>query len=247
MHLALGSGCVATLRDGSIVGTALWWKYGHSAGALGLVIVDPDFQGRGIGQRLLSSALASLGQRNVQLVATRAGMAQYLRAGFQPLRQIVQLRGQPGALQHPVAPRLTLKTVTGADVPTLENLDAAATRMHRGPLLHSLVQRGGGYLLERDGHPVGFALQRRGGQGTIVGPVVARDQADAQVLISELLAGAAGLHRIDIPREAGALISWLQKGGLIEVDEGTLMQNGALRMAPAVPLHCYALASQALG
>jgi len=248
LHLGLGAGSVATLRDGTLVGTILWSKYGAQTGSLGLVVVDNNFQGRGIGQRLLSHAMQHLGERTVQLVATPAGMTLYLRAGFQPVAQIVQLQGQLGTLQQqPVEPRLSLKPVTAAELPVLCSLDATATRMDRSALLQQLSCSASGVMLARDQHPVGFALRRQGGRGTIVGPVVARDQADAKILLSGLLADATGFHRIDVPREAGALIRWLQEGGLPEVDEGTLMQNGAVKMAPAAPLHRYALASQALG
>ncbi len=248
MHLALGEGHVATHRDGGIIGTILWWAWGSDAGTLGLIIVDQHYRGRGIGQRLMSHALTRLGKRRLQLVSTQAGMALYRGAGFQPVAQIVQLQGQLGSLQEPPGdPRLSLKPLTGKDLPALHRLDTAATRMDRTTLLQHLTHDASGYILERDQHAVGFALRRRSGKGMTVGPVVARDQAEAKLLLSQLLAGSTGFHRIDVPREAGALISWLQTGGLTEVDTGTLMQNIAPGMAPRAPVHRYGLASQALG
>lgn len=206
MHLALGEGQVATLHDGSIIGTILWWAWGSDAGTLGLIIVDQQYRGRGIGQRLMSQAMTRLGERKLQLVSTKAGTALYRGAGFQPVAQIVQLQGQLDSLQAPPGDhRLALKPVTGKDLPALRRLDSAATRMDRSILLQQLSQSTGGYILMRDQHAVGFALRRRSGKGITVGPVVARDQSDAKLLLSQLLAGSTGFHRIDLPREAGAL------------------------------------------
>lgn len=248
VHLALGEGRVATLRDGNIIGTLICWAWGSETGTLGLIIVDPHYQGRGIGRRLMSDAMSNFGERKLQLVSTKAGMGLYLRSGFQPVGQILQLQGQPGELQQPLMePRLKLRPIAAEDLHTLISLDKAATGMDRTRLLRHLSLEASGYLLERDHHTVAFAMQRRSGKGTTIGPVIARDQSDVKLLLCKLLTGNPGFYRIDVPREAGALVRWLQAGGLREVDSGTLMQNSPISLARAAPLHRYALASQALG
>ncbi|WP_224024852.1 GNAT family N-acetyltransferase, partial [Burkholderia vietnamiensis] len=48
----LGSGFVAEDESG-VVGTALGWRFDDACASLGMVIVSPEQQGRGIGRELL--------------------------------------------------------------------------------------------------------------------------------------------------------------------------------------------------
>ena len=49
--LGLGHGVAATGPDGAVEGCAAWWPFGAAVASVGLVIVRPDLQGRGIGGR----------------------------------------------------------------------------------------------------------------------------------------------------------------------------------------------------
>lgn len=247
-HLDLGAGIAAIGPDGAVIGTTLWWTYGTNAGSLGLIVVDPRYQGRGIGGRLMQRALAEIGPRSLQLVATAVGLKLYQRHGFEPVGMIEQLQGELSAVQAlPQAPDTRLRPLQAGDLATLCKLDSRALRLDRSKLLQALLAVADGCVLERGGHPVGFALARAAGRGTTIGPVIAADQSDAKLMLSALLAGRSGFCRIDVPREAGALIAWLQGLGLAPVDEGTMMLNEHARMTHSSPQRCFALVSQAFG
>src|SRR4051812_4709073 len=94
--LSLGAGYVARDAD-RVVGTILYWKYGPRHARLGMVIVDPASQGRGIGGKLMSLALEDLEGRVVQLTATPAGMPLYERLGFVAIGKIQQHQGLANA------------------------------------------------------------------------------------------------------------------------------------------------------
>ena len=57
-----GAGFVAEVAEG-VIGTALYWTYGAERASLGMVIVSPAWQGRGIGKRLMELVLEQLGGR----------------------------------------------------------------------------------------------------------------------------------------------------------------------------------------
>lgn len=67
-----GGGFVAQ-RSGAVIGTALCWQFGQHCGTVGLVIVSPQEQGRGVGRQLMELALEALGSRTVFLYATLDG------------------------------------------------------------------------------------------------------------------------------------------------------------------------------
>ena len=53
--------------EGALVATAMRWLFGADGGAVGMVIVSPDLQGRGIGRRLMEAILFGLEHRRLLL------------------------------------------------------------------------------------------------------------------------------------------------------------------------------------
>ena len=64
LHFRLGHGWVACDGAGTVVGTILWWSYGANLGSVGLVIVDSQQQGHGIGRQLMDVVIAAAGPRD---------------------------------------------------------------------------------------------------------------------------------------------------------------------------------------
>src|SRR5258708_36378746 len=115
----LGAGHVA-LEAGAVVGTILTWKHDRRHASLGMVIVDPRYQGRGIGKRLMRLALRDVAGRAVMLNATRAGQPLYEKLGFKAIDIVEQHQGM--AADVPVvslARRERLRPVRASDVPQL--------------------------------------------------------------------------------------------------------------------------------
>ncbi|MPW20705.1 GNAT family N-acetyltransferase [Paraburkholderia sp. CNPSo 3157] len=249
--LDAGAGFVA--QDGErVVGTALCWKYGGDGGSLGMVIVAPDQQGKGIGRKLMDLLLEALGNRITVLHATPAGEPLYAKLGFRRIGAIHQHQSADFT-----APRVELQT--GESVRAFEPRDTAAlvafasraSGLDRSALLPSLLNVAQGVLLERDGETVGFALIREFGRGHAIGPVVSltADQQHvrrAQALIAHWLAHYEGkFTRIDTPDESG-LSDWLEGAGLKRVDTVIKMaRNGTLQHDASVAQ--FAIINQALG
>jgi GNAT superfamily N-acetyltransferase len=236
------------VRDGEVVGTALRWRWGERHATVGLVIVSPECQGRRIGARLMQASLAGLEQHTVLLHATAEGRGLYERLGFERTGEIRQHQGV--ALPAPLialSPGRRLRPATGADLPTLRALDAAARGMPRPALIDELFRDAAAtVVLDDDGHARGFAMLRRFGRGHAIGPVVAPDAEGAQVLIAHLVGLNAGrFTRIDIDFDSG-LAEWVESLGLLRVDAATTMVRGA-PLAPDADARLYAIVTQALG
>lgn len=229
-----------------LVGTAMCWPFGPDWGTLGMVIVAPDLQGRGLGGRLMEAAMAQLGDRGIQLHATPAGEPLYARLGFAPVGTIRQHQGAAFSVGFH-APRAgeRLRPAGRADLAVLTALDSAATGMARGPAIAALVGDAEGIVLDRDGVASGFAMLRRFGRGKVIGPVVAPDPEAARLLVAHWLGQRQGeFIRIDVTDDS-ALSGWLEEVGLPEVDAVTRMVRGR-PPAPAA-VRSFALVSQALG
>jgi GNAT superfamily N-acetyltransferase len=248
-HYRLGRGWAACDADGKVLGTASWWAYGHQFGTVGLVLVDQAHQGQGIGRQLMNVVMGDAGARVLQLVATKAGLTLYQRCGFRERHGIGQHQGI--VTQIPAfapSPDTVLRPVSHGDLDAIYDLDAAAFGANRQQVLNAVFDAGGGVgvLAHRDGRVAGFALARQSGRGTVIGPIVAQDEALAIALIADQLKATSGLTRVDIPKAATKLAGWLEAAGLECVDTVTAMVRGDVR-EPSAAARVFGLVSQALG
>lgn len=244
-HYRLGRGWVACNAEGTLLGTILWWPYGEAFGTVGLVVVDRQQQGKGIGRQLMEVVLNEAGNRHLQLVATQAGLKLYQYCGFREQGGIEQRQGMP-VLKPVAAPRgVNLRAVTRDDFRALCELDAKTLGANRGEVINAILDVGTGVLAEQKGQLAGFALKRSSGRGQVIGPVIAGDQTLAMALISHHLNASAGFMRVDVPASATELSACLDAMGLVRVDRVTLMLRGDAHTGHAAEI--YGLASQALG
>lgn len=242
----LGTGFVAEC-DGAIVGTALCWAYGSEHGSLGMVIVSPDAQGRGIGRELMTRVLQELGERSTLLYATLAGQPLYERLGFVAVGQLHQHQGtvfQLGTAVPPAGERI--RPIGASDGPKLARLMCRALGMPRATVLDALRKVADCVVLDGGGEPVGFAFCRRFGRGYAIGPVVAPDIERAKALIAHWIGVRAGSFvRIDV-HESSGLSPWLADMGLDRVDSAITMVRGEPAHADE-GVRQFAIINQALG
>ncbi len=242
----LGGGYVAEADD-IVVGTAMCWSHGADFASIGMVIVSPDWQGKGIGRQLMKLNLDELGKRNVILNATESGKALYEAMGFKQVDTIHQHQGsvfksrliglQPGERIRPLGAR---------DGAKLAALGARAVGMPRGTVLAALQEVAECVVIDRYDELVGCAMMRRFGRGYVIGPVIAADAEHAKALIAHWAGTYAGSFvRVDVS-EAGGLSAWLDEMGLTQVDTVVTMVRGEAPLADA-GMHQYAIINQALG
>ncbi|RKT13630.1 ribosomal protein S18 acetylase RimI-like enzyme [Paraburkholderia sp. RAU2J] len=248
-----GTGFVAA-ENGVVIGTALCWKYGTDRGSLGLVIVSPEHQGRGIGRKLMELVLEELGPRITFLHATPAGRPLYEKLGFNVCDSLDQYQGNVGETLPVTLPDdERLRPATTADFPALIELATRASGLERKTMVSALLEMGETVVLERDSEIIGFSILRRFGRGQVIGPMVAMRSPDdlrAKALIGYWLNGREGQFiRIDVPCGA-SLADWLVAQGPKCVDTTVKMVRNAPAVAhqgaPDPVYRLYGLISQAM-
>lgn len=245
---SLGAGVIAE-ADGVLVGCALRWLWGEHRATLGLVIVAEQHRGKGIARAMMQRLMAPLGDYQLQLVASDQGKPLYRQLGFVdkgPLAQH-QYRALPARITAPLPKGLSLRPALPQDIPVLSALDFSASGMQRQPLWATLLASADQALvLERQGIVVGFALRRRFGYGSMIGPVVAPELAGAIALIDALCQPCSGQFvRVDTPLDSG-LSEWLVGRGLPCIDTPTIMVRGEFYRPNYDFAQTFALVSQAL-
>ncbi|KPF90675.1 hypothetical protein IP81_14630 [Novosphingobium sp. AAP83] len=242
--LDLGHGFGVEAGD-KLVGTALWWPYGKDFASAGMIIVSTDAQRQGIGGRLMAAMLAAAAGRRMILNSTQEGRPLYTRLGFEPYG--VMSQHQAVLAKVPAIDRtVRVRPVCPDDAHALHNLDQRASGMDRKNLLNALFGVADTVVVERDGDVTGYGCVRRWGRGVVIGPVIARDQADARAIIATLASAyEGGFVRIDVTGESG-LSPWLAEIGLPQTDQVISMSLGK----PPEPLPgavLFALSNQSLG
>ncbi|WP_342630209.1 GNAT family N-acetyltransferase [Nguyenibacter vanlangensis] len=245
--LRQGHGLVATLENGAVIGTILWWPFGTRYATVGLVIVANAWQGHGIGRTLLATVRRLLPGYSLYLNATPAGQPLYEKLGFIPTGIVEQHQGNGvSAPIVPLEPGHRLRPVVQQDLQELAALDGAATGMDRARLIEDLVATAKGVVIDTGDGIVGYSFCRKFGWGWLIGPVAAATPIGARALIAHWIGTHGGeFLRVDIPAACG-LSSWLDDMGLIRVDTVNTMSTDAMTPAPDGPCY-YALTSQAIG
>ncbi|WP_075180953.1 GNAT family N-acetyltransferase [Pantoea sp. 1.19] len=243
----LGEG-LAALEQDRVIGTLLYWRWGRRA-TLGLVVVDPQRQRCGIGQRLMQAALARLGDVPLRLHATEAGVSLYRRWGFIPAGRVVQQQtaSLPARAAPPLPPGWQRRAARRDDLWRLARWDHAASGFWRPTLMHALLSDAQQVTVVRSPQrDEGMVAVRRFGHGYQIGPLLARTPFAARWLLADALASLAGeVVRVDSEAAAG-LGDWLTQRGLCQVDAPTLMVRGAPWQPRPGGMKAFALYSQAL-
>jgi GNAT superfamily N-acetyltransferase len=245
--MQLGSG-IAAIEDGRLRGTGCWWPQGDAFATVGMIIVSPELQGRGIGRVLMDRALTDAGERSLVLNATQVGLPLYEKLGFEAVGTVRQHQiagSTPQDVSIPAGSRL--RPLAKDDRPALQRLDARATGMDRTAALDALIESAVGLVLERDGQIAGFSFFRRFGRGYVVGPTIATGIDDAKALIGSFLnEHHTEFVRVDVPVET-SLSEWLSKQGLPKVDEVVTMVRGHKPHREENGPRAFSLINQALG
>ncbi|WP_226092908.1 GNAT family N-acetyltransferase [Dickeya oryzae] len=246
--LRLGDGLLAE-ENGQPLGTAVCWRWGERWATIGLVVVDEQQQGRGIGRRLMEGLLAGLEGYQVRLHATAAGQGLYTRLGFTPVGEIHQY--QCPQLPTIAAPSLNngqrLRAATLADASHLSTLDQQAHGLARPALIAWLLRQSTSMqVLEQHGRIAGFGALRPFGRGYVIGPVIADSAEHARLLISSLMSEVGGeFVRIDTDAALG-LGHWLAECGLQPVDAPVTMIRGTPWQPEAGGMQAWTLMTQAM-
>ncbi|WP_242630890.1 GNAT family N-acetyltransferase [Variovorax paradoxus] len=212
----IGRGFAAE-ADGRLVATAMWWPYGETHASVGMIIVDPAMQGRGLGRALMERLLHKARNRTVFLNSTREGLPLYTQLGFVARGQVFQHQAVlPPEAALAVTPA-HVRPMQAADSESVRRLDRVATGMDRTALLDALLAAGTAMVVDRGAGVSAYASAREFGHGVVIGPVAAsgaNSAADARDLVTALAGRFRGRFlRIDVTDRSG-LSPWLAQMGL---------------------------------
>lgn len=221
-------GCFAAVCDGRLVGTTTVIHHGRSLAWIAMVLVHPEYRGRGIATCLMRKALDYLADCPiVKLDATAAGKKVYEKLDFveeSALRRLTAKHLPPiqGSADG-IAP------IAKADFEAIARMDRRWFRGDRGFLLAALRQNAPEMALRltRRGQTVAYCFGRRGSDFVQIGPILAENTKDAARLAGAVLRQlrpAAVL--LDVPAIHAEFLQWLENMGFSVQREFVRMVRG---------------------
>lgn len=182
-------GCWVYEADGKVAGSTTAICYGQDLAWIGMVLVLPEFRGRGHGRALMEHALQYLqgrGVRAIRLDATEMGHPLYEKLGF---RDECAIERWAASAVRASPPREPICTAPLRDVTGLDALDREAFGADRTAVVEHLAAC---FPAESLRARNGFAMARPGSGPHFLGPCVGADAVTARGLIETLLARHAG-------------------------------------------------------
>jgi len=209
--------CLVAECNNNLVGTTAAINYGNTAAWIGMALVDKAYRGLGISKSLLSHTLQKLTAfQSIKLDATAAGEPVYEKFGFRKeyiIARMVNASLQPVIHDHEGA--LT-ESVGVHDIDEIIALDEAAFGTNRKQLIEFLVSNNprAARILRVNGRIVGFALCRSGSKYFHIGPLIARNVAEAKMLLTATLSTPRNEAAIvDVLDDKNEFIEWLHAIG----------------------------------
>lgn len=187
-------GCFVAEVGGKVRGTGTTIVYEKRFAWVGMVLVDPEYRGKGLGTKLLETAIAYLQDARIpciKLDATPQGKPIYEKLGFQfeyeierwILKRTVEAVAQAGKNVPP-------NIVSGQDLEAILAEDREVFGADRSQLLKSLRQSAPEFTgaVWEDAMLRGSAFGRRGSFADHLGPWMAKDKTAATQLLNSFIA-----------------------------------------------------------
>ncbi|MBS8266505.1 N-acetyltransferase [Mesobacillus boroniphilus] len=235
--------------EGKLVSSAAIIPYDKKLASIGVVIVDNDYRGLGLGKEVTQKCIDSARDRSIMLIATAEGKPLYEKLGFTVVDSVHKYLC--GEYNPPYLEPLSGITVEAFNKEHLEDmikLDGPAFGDMRTSFLRNRIQQASQSIVvkDQDSKIIGYGLSILGPVNLILGPVVAPDYRIAQIIIDRLACHHQGKLRVDVPSGHEKLMTFLEQSGFIKVNNPPVMAIHTDKM-PTRNHTLFTIASQAYG
>lgn len=239
-------GCRVAVED-KVIGTVTTLNYENRFSWISMVLVDPEFQRKGVGTTLLYEALDLLQhQETIKLDASPTGRNLYARLNFieeYPLCRMTRKEVDGQLKTHSARP------ITQNDLVRIGQYDSTIFGSNRHHLLQWLWEgaKQFGFISEVENEILGFCMGRKGEHYFHIGPVVSEYSETAKDLVTAVLNHSIG-HPVmlDISLFDLKWKEWLISLGFEEQRPFYRMYRGLNRF-PGIPEKQFAIAGPEFG
>ncbi|QSO52750.1 GNAT family N-acetyltransferase [Alicyclobacillus curvatus] len=227
-----------SFADGSLIASSCLFPYGRELAALGMVIVHPLWQRKGLGATVVKRCLETageLGVKRIGLLATDAGYPLYRGLGFETIDRAHRYIGVPNPAAHDADRQRDMEILPFGEGDWMDviRMDGEVTGVDRSETYRAFLKTVTTTSVARanDGRLLGYGAATEVGKMLVIGPLYATEMSIAMELVVHLTQSFQGRVRIDIPAGQSAWMRSLRALGLREMHVSPIMFYGD----PSVP------------
>lgn len=200
-----------------LIASAAIILYGEALASIGMVIVHPDYKGRGIGKAITSSCMNSVSARtSIMLIATDEGKPLYEKLGFRAVSYVSKYICNSYNANHKCAEdEEYMMGYKEEDLEGIIKIDEGAFGTSRNEFLKQRIIQSEQCIVVKDNkqNVLGYGLSIQTPENKIIGPVVAKNDAMAMRIVHALARGHNGKLRMDVPEGKDNFLKELEIAG----------------------------------
>ncbi|WP_242235227.1 GNAT family N-acetyltransferase [Bacillus cereus group sp. BfR-BA-01316] len=233
INTILSSGIVYGMRNekGEVIASAAIILYGETLASIGMVIVHPDYKGRGIGKAITDSCMKIVSsQTPIMLIATDEGKPLYEKLGFRVVSYVSKyICNSYNANYKCVGNEEYILNYEECDLEKIIKIDEDAFGTSRKEFLKRRIMQSEQCILIRDTKQniLGYGMSIQTPENKIIGPVVAKNDTMAMEIVHSLAKGHNGKLRIDVPEGKKDFMQELEITGFQKVNKPPIMMKNS--------------------
>jgi len=233
-----------------LIASAAIILYGEVLASIGMVIVHPDYKGRGIGKMITNSCMNSVSaQTPFMLIATDEGKPLYEKLGFRVVSYVSKYICNSYNANHKCAENEEYMVVyKEGDLEGIIKIDEGAFGTSRNEFLKQRIMQSERCVVVKDTkeNVVGYGICIQTPENKIIGPVVAKNNAMAMRIVHDLVRGHNGKLRMDVPEGKKDFMKELEIAGFKKVNTPPIMMKNSNRLLKRNS-ELYSIAAQIFG
>ncbi|HDR7776088.1 MULTISPECIES: GNAT family N-acetyltransferase [Bacillus] len=218
-------------EGGKLIASAAIILYGEAFASIGMVIVHPDYKGRGIGKAITSSCMNSVSARTpIMLIATEEGKPLYEKLGFRSVSYVSKyICNSYNADDHCVGNENYMMNYEVGDLEKIIKIDGYAFGTNRKEFLKKRIMQSEQCIVVKDKEQsvLGYGLSIQTPENKIIGPIVAKNDEMAMRIVHDLARGHHGKLRIDVLEGKKGFMKVLEITGFKKVNTPPIMMKNS--------------------
>ncbi|WP_439020058.1 GNAT family N-acetyltransferase [Bacillus thuringiensis] len=233
-----------------LIASAAIILYGEKLASIGMVIVHPDYKGRGIGKIITNACVKSVSAHTpIMLIATDEGKPLYEKLGFRAVSYVSKyICNSYNANDYCVRNEDYMMNYEEGDLEKIIKIDEYAFGTNRKEFLKKRIMQSEQCIVVKDKEQnvLGYGLSIQTSENKIIGPVVAKNDEMAMRIVHDLAKGNNGKLRIDVPEGKKGFMNQLEVLGFQKVNTPPIMMKNSGRFLKRNG-ELYSIAAQIFG
>ncbi|MFJ8415350.1 GNAT family N-acetyltransferase [Bacillus paramycoides] len=229
----LNSGIIYGVQNeqGEIIASAAIILYGETLASIGMVIVHPDYKGRGIGKMITEACIGSVSEKTpIMLIATDEGKPLYEKLEFRTVSYVSKyICNSYNKNYKCVGNEEYIVNYEECDLEEIIQIDEDAFGTNREEFLKCRIIQSEQCIVIKDiqQNVLGYGMSIQTPENKIIGPVVAKNDARAMRIVHYLAREHNGKLRIDVPEGKENFMKELEITGFQKVNKPPIMMKNS--------------------